>query len=283
MNSGVTVPDAPNAGVRRAGAGTVVGAAVALALFGAFAGAIAAVLVSGATSVVAGLALLGALIILRPGLREVSDGHVAMIFTAIFFGVSYLLAKKFSGEVSAGVVVAMLSLTVTIGLAPFALAVWVPVTAHQVFVLFCVACFATAGHYTMTRAFAAAPLTVTQPVTFVQLVWATLLGALVFGEPVDVLAHGAAVIVDHGPLDVLKGLVVARGQPGWDRGDHDQHDPDPGVGDEIEPGVDLEPLGHGSFADLITCCASGPTTGKLPNTSDTAFLTRSRSADADCT
>ena len=143
-----------------------------------------------------GVALLGALIILRPGLREVSDGHVAMIFTAIFFGVSYLLAKKFSGEVSAGVVVAMLSLTVTIGLAPFALAVWVPVTAHQVFVLFCVACFATAGHYTMTRAFAAAPLTVTQPVTFVQLVWATLLGALVFGEPVDafVVLGGGLII-----------------------------------------------------------------------------------------
>jgi drug/metabolite transporter (DMT)-like permease len=143
-----------------------------------------------------GVALLGALIILRPGLREVSDGHMAMIFTAIFFGVSYLLAKKFSGEVSAGVVVAMLSLTVTIGLAPFALAVWVPVTAHQVFVLFCVACFATAGHYTMTRAFAAAPLTVTQPVTFVQLVWATLLGALVFGEPVDafVVLGGGLII-----------------------------------------------------------------------------------------
>lgn len=37
----------------------------------------------------------------------------------------------------------------------------------------------------MTLAFRAAPLTVTQPVTFLQLVWAVSLGALVFGEPVD--------------------------------------------------------------------------------------------------
>ena len=37
----------------------------------------------------------------------------------------------------------------------------------------------------MTLAFAAAPLTVTQPVTFLQLIWATLLGALAFGEGVD--------------------------------------------------------------------------------------------------
>lgn len=37
----------------------------------------------------------------------------------------------------------------------------------------------------MTLAFAAAPITVTQPVTFLQLVWAVALGAIVFGEGVD--------------------------------------------------------------------------------------------------
>ena len=58
------------------------------------------------------------------------------------------------------------------------------------------AVFATSGHYCMSRAFAVAPLTVTQPVTFLQLVWATLLGALVFGEGVDgfVLLGGGVII-----------------------------------------------------------------------------------------
>ena len=37
----------------------------------------------------------------------------------------------------------------------------------------------------MSMAFAAAPVTVTQPVSFLQLVWAVLLGAVVFGEGVD--------------------------------------------------------------------------------------------------
>jgi len=90
----------------------------------------------------------------------------------------------------------MLSITVTIGLAPFAYAVWVPVTLEQLGWLFAVAVFATGGHYSMTLAFRAAPLTVTQPVTFLQLVWATALGALVFAEPVDafVIAGGAMII-----------------------------------------------------------------------------------------
>ncbi|MGI1662717.1 DMT family transporter [Palleronia sp. KMU-117] len=141
-------------------------------------------------------ALVGALVILRPGFRELSPGHVAMIGTAIFFAVSYLMAKRLSGDFSAPVVVGMLSITVTICLAPFAAAVWVPPTPEQLGWLFLVACFATAGHYTMTLAFAAAPVAVTQPVTFLQLVWATLLGWLVFGEGVDgwVILGGAVIL-----------------------------------------------------------------------------------------
>ena len=131
------------------------------------------------------VALIGAFIILRPGIRTVEMGHIAMLGTAVMFAVGYLTAKQLSGEVSAAVVVGMLSITVTIGLAPFAWSVWVTPTLTQIGWLFLVACFATAGHYTMTLAFAAAPLTVTQPVTFLQLVWAVLLGALAFGEAVD--------------------------------------------------------------------------------------------------
>ena len=134
-------------------------------------------------AVVAGL--VGALIILRPGFREISPGHLAMLGTALTFGVSYLIAKVLSDRHEAGVVVAMLSVMVTVALAPLAWWVWVPPTPVQLGWLFLVAAFATAGHYAMTRAFAAAPVTVTQPVIFLQLVWATLLGLLVFAEPID--------------------------------------------------------------------------------------------------
>jgi drug/metabolite transporter (DMT)-like permease len=142
------------------------------------------------------VALLGALIILRPGFRELSPGHIAMLGTAVMFAVSYLLAKQLSGEASAAVVVGMLSVTVTIGLAPLAAAVWVPVTLEQLGWLFLVATFATAGHYTMTLAFAAAPVAVTQPVTFLQLLWATLLGWLAFGEGIDmwVIVGGSVIL-----------------------------------------------------------------------------------------
>lgn len=142
------------------------------------------------------VALAGAMIVLRPGLRALAPGHLAQLGAAVTFGASYLVAKRLSEQVPASVVVAMMSLTVCIGLAPLAALNWVPPSGVQCAVLACTAIFATAGHYAMTRAFAAAPLTVTQPVTLLQLLWAALLGALAFGEPVDiwVLTGGAVMI-----------------------------------------------------------------------------------------
>ncbi len=143
-----------------------------------------------------GVALVGAMVILRPGFREISAGHVAMLGTAIGLAGSYLVAKRLSADVGAALVVALLSVSVTVLLAPFAWAVWVPVPGWQLFWMFLVAGAATAAHYAMTRAFAVAPVTVTQPVTFLQLLWATLLGTLVFNEPMDgwVILGGAIIM-----------------------------------------------------------------------------------------
>ncbi|EAR49759.1 membrane protein, putative [Oceanicola granulosus HTCC2516] len=142
------------------------------------------------------IALAGAMVILRPGIREIETGHLTMILTALMFAAAYMVVKVLSGEVGAVVIVGMLSIMTPIFLAPFAFAVWVTPSLAEVGWLFLVACFATAGHYAMTRAFAAAPLTVTQPATFLQLIWAVAVGMVFFGEPIDgMVVLGAALIL----------------------------------------------------------------------------------------
>ncbi|WP_170331632.1 DMT family transporter [Ruegeria arenilitoris] len=142
------------------------------------------------------VALIGAAIILRPGFREVSTGHLAMLGTSLMLGGSYLLAKAMVQDVRPSVVVAHLSIWTTIFLIPFAIAVWTPPSLRDIGVLFLIASFATAGHYFMTLALQAAPVAVTQPVTFLQLIWATLLGAFVFHEGIDlwVVAGGTLIL-----------------------------------------------------------------------------------------
>ena len=140
-------------------------------------------------------ALLGALVILRPGFREVSIGHLAMMGTALFFAGSYLFAKHLSNRVSAETVVILLSVIVTIGLFPLAYIVWVPPRLEEIIILFLVAVLATMGHYTMTKAFIAAPVTVTQPVTFLQLIWAVSVGVIFFNESVDPFVIFGGIII----------------------------------------------------------------------------------------
>ncbi|WP_417269982.1 DMT family transporter [Celeribacter sp.] len=142
------------------------------------------------------VAFLGGVVILRPGLRELDSGHLAMVFSALFFSGSYLLANALSKDLPAAVVVFLMSAIVPFVLLPFALADWVVPSWHDIGLLFFTAFFATAAHYCMTRAFSCAPQAVLQPVTFVQLVWATIVGYFLFGEGVDVfvLIGGAMII-----------------------------------------------------------------------------------------
>ena len=141
-------------------------------------------------------AILGVLIILRPGFREISFGHISMLLNGILFALSYLIAKVMADKVEPLVVVGMLSIFVTIGLAPWAFWVWVTPTLSQLGWTFLLAIFATAGHYTMTLALRAAPISVTQPITFLQLVWSVLMGVLVFNEGFDKwVIIGALIIV----------------------------------------------------------------------------------------
>lgn len=142
------------------------------------------------------MGFVGAMIVLRPGFQEVSSGQLAQLAAAPLFAMSFLLAKGLTREFSAAAIVAMLSLFCTLTLLPGAILQWRDPTLDEVAWLGLTAVVATTGHYTLTRAFAAAPLTVTQPVGFLQLVWASALGILVFGEAVDpfVILGGGIVV-----------------------------------------------------------------------------------------
>ena len=157
------------------------------------------------------MALIGALIILRPGFRDIGPGHYAMLAAAMVFGVSYLLGKLLTDQTSPAVVVVMLSLIVPVGLAPLAASVWVTPTLVELALLMGVAIVATTGHFTMALAFKAAPLTVTQPVTFLQLVWAVTLGAVMFGEPADIwVIVGGFVIISSVLFITLREAALKR-------------------------------------------------------------------------
>ncbi len=157
------------------------------------------------------IALCGVLIILRPGFQDIGTGQLAQVIAAPIFAASFILAKQLTNVAQPVQIVAMLSLGCTLMLAPFAIATWQTPTWEETLWLGATAGFATFGHYCLTRAYQAAPITVTQPVTFLQIVWATLLGWFAFGEAVDIyVIIGAGVIVTSATYISHREMQAAR-------------------------------------------------------------------------
>ncbi len=139
---------------------------------------------------------IGMLVILRPGLEVVQAGSLAMVVAALCFAVSYLFTKKLTFNESPTNILVMLSIVCTLVLLPGGIMQWRDPTVTELFWLALTALFATCGHYAMTRSFAAASLTVTQPFSFLQLVWAVAFGFLLFGEIPDlwVITGGLTIL-----------------------------------------------------------------------------------------
>lgn len=161
-----------------------------------------------------GFALLGALLVLRPGFRVLEPGHLAMLAVAPLFAISYLMAKRLTERTSPAATVAWMSVMVALVQAPVALWVWQPMTRIELLWIFGSAAIATAAHYAMLMAFKVAPISVTQPVTFLQLVWSVIFGALLFREAVDIwvilggsVIFGAVLFIAWREQRLRRGLV----------------------------------------------------------------------------
>ncbi|MEH6404206.1 MAG: DMT family transporter [Sneathiella sp.] len=141
------------------------------------------------------IGLLGTAIILRPGFQELNLGQLAQLCAAPLFAISFLVAKKLTDTENTYVIVGMLSLGCTIVLLPGAILQWRAPTIEELSWLMLTAVFATLGHFTLTKAFTAAPITLTQPLGFLQLVWAAILGMVVFNEPVDPFVITGGIII----------------------------------------------------------------------------------------
>ncbi len=142
------------------------------------------------------VAFAGMLVVLRPGFGAVDIGAVAQICAAPLFAVSTLIAKRMTEVDDNATIVCLMALFVTMTLAGPAIYVWQPPTWEQYGLLLATALVATLGHMCMIQAFRVTEVTITQPITFLQLVWASAVGFWLFAEePALTTWIGGAIIV----------------------------------------------------------------------------------------
>lgn len=144
----------------------------------------------------AGIGFFGVLIVVAPQLTGGSGWYsLVMLASSPIYAVSYLLTKALTRYERAEVIVAWQSITVATLSLPLALWHWHAPTAGQWVACLLCGVLGTTAHYCLTRSYAAAHISATQSVKFLDLVWATLVGWFAFGdEPSRSTLAGGVVI-----------------------------------------------------------------------------------------
>ncbi|TFY97340.1 DMT family transporter [Ramlibacter rhizophilus] len=131
--------------------------------------------------VAAMLGLVGVLIVVGPQLS--GQGGVwllVLLGSSPLFAASFIIVKAQTRRESSTVIVAWQSITVALLSLPLALLEWRSPTLGQWLLGLLGGIFGSAGHYAMTRAFSATDISATQSVKFLEMVWAALLGFVIF-------------------------------------------------------------------------------------------------------
>jgi drug/metabolite transporter (DMT)-like permease len=121
--------------------------------------------------------------------------HLVMLASAPVFAASFLITKVLTRSEGAGVIVAWQAISVTLFSLPMALWVWqAPSAAQWLGFAFC-GFLGSAGHYCLTRSFTIADISSTQSVKFLDLLWSSALGWVMFADvPTQTTLLGGAVI-----------------------------------------------------------------------------------------
>ncbi len=142
------------------------------------------------------LGFFGAMIILRPGLVELTSGTIMVLAAALLMAVSQTIVKTLAGSEHPNAIVFWLAFLLTpIALVP-AVFVWTTPSAIEFLWLIGLGLVATLGHQAVVRSFAVADITAVLPLDFTRLPFAALIGYFAFAEVPDRWTWiGAAVIV----------------------------------------------------------------------------------------
>jgi drug/metabolite transporter (DMT)-like permease len=142
----------------------------------------------------------GVLLVVNPfgagGFSGISTGMLLMLASGPAFAGSFLVAKVLTRLERSDVMVFWQHLMVSLALLPFALVLWTTPSPRQWALLTVSGLLGAGGHYCMVRAFRVADISAVQSVRFLELVWAAILGFLMFGAtPAGSTLAGGAVIL----------------------------------------------------------------------------------------
>ena len=147
--------------------------------------------------IAAAIGMVGVMVVVAPQFTGTGGGYwsLVMLASSPLFAASFLITKALTRRDRPEVIVAWQAITVSAFTLPFALPFWTWPSAEQWGWFLMTGLLGSAGHWCLTEAFRIAEMSATQPVKFVDMLWASALGWLVFAEiPTATTFAGATII-----------------------------------------------------------------------------------------
>jgi drug/metabolite transporter (DMT)-like permease len=159
-----------------------------------------------------GVAFVGVLIILRPGIG-VFEPYALLPLIAAAMWALYQVLTRIVGRSDPPMITLFYSVVVgAAGLTLLIPFVWQPPDLQGWGLLVFAAVAGALAHYLLINALQLAPAVILQPLSYMMVVWATLVGFIVFGDLPDAMTVlGAVIIVGSGLYVVARERRLAQG------------------------------------------------------------------------
>ncbi len=142
---------------------------------------------------------LGTLMIIRPGSGTIDPNVGYVLAAAVFFAIYNLLTRKLAGRAGSWQTLGFQSIVGAVLMSVVAPFVWRTPDLQALSLFAIIGVFSTAGHFLLIRAYDHAPAPVLAPFSYFEIVSATVLGYLVFGDfPEPMTWAGISVIAASG-------------------------------------------------------------------------------------
>lgn len=145
------------------------------------------------------LAMLGAMIIIRPGMAVFTPAAILPLLCAVCYATSALLTRKVGASETAWTSMFYAALFGTLATGATLPVVWVPIPMSDWPVFAVVGCLGTAAQLALIRSFSIAEASAVAPFGYAGIVLATFWGVVLYGEYPDApTILGASIIVGAG-------------------------------------------------------------------------------------
>ena len=142
----------------------------------------------------------GMLVIIRPGFVDISIGVYMVLFSALLWSINIIITKKISKDDSAITILAYQSIFMSLLSFFIVLFFWEMPSLKTFIYLILAAICGTVLHLTLNHAFKLVDVSMTQPYSFLNLVFASIIGYFVFDEIPDLYTWIGALIIFTGVL-----------------------------------------------------------------------------------